>query len=170
MGDPPQGRPRKYIPEHLFKNCLWRHFQQIFFNFFCDFRRWLLVRSFQDFFCDICSRCWWNRIKNISIQNIKILFPEQCVFYSKCCGSFDSYVWVAYFSKAFGIFQWISPTRFVGDNLWEIPPKKAYGNLFHNMFKELFLDIFPRNIIQHFWLSLLKLFLKKLWGNTWSMS
>ena len=32
-----QGRPRKYIPEHLFKNCLWRNFQQIFFNFFVIF-------------------------------------------------------------------------------------------------------------------------------------
>ena len=130
------------------------------------------MRSFQDFFSDISLR-----IKNISMQNIKI-FPgylpqnifEQCMFYSKCCGIFDSNVWVAYFSKAFGIFEWIFPTRFVGDNLWEIPPKKAYGNLFQYFLKELFLDIFPRNIISHFWLFLLKLFLKKLWGNTWSMS
>ena len=33
------------------------------------------------------------------------------------------------------------PTRFVGNYLWEIPPKKGYGNMFQNIFKELFVDI-----------------------------
>ena len=83
------------------------------------------------------------------IQNIKIFpgylpqyFFEQCMLCSKCCGIFDSYVWSAYFPKAFGIFQWVFPTIFVGNNVWEIPPKKGYGNLFQNIFKELFVDIF----------------------------
>ena len=111
---------------------------------------------------------------NMFIQNIKI-FPgylpqylfEQCMLCSKCCGIFDSYVWSAYFPKAFGIFQWVFPTIFVGNNVWEIPPKKGYGNLFQNMFKELFVVIFylfPRHIIQHstVWLSLLKLFPKSV--------
>ena len=73
-----------------------------------------------------------------------------------------SYVWVAYFSKAFGIFQLIFPTRFVGDNLWEIPPKKAYENLFQDSFKEFFVDVFPRNIIQRFFCDFLELTISDL--------
>jgi len=32
-------------------------------------------------------------------------------------------------------------TRFVLNNLWEIPPKKGYRNMFQNTSKELFVDI-----------------------------
>ena len=82
-------------------------------------------------------------------QDISEIFAtsifEQCIFCSRY-----SYFWVTYLHKSFLIFPGVFPTRFVGNNLWEIPPKKAYGNLFQNIFKELFVDIFPRNIIQHF--------------------
>ena len=40
------------------------------------------------------------------------------------------------------IFPRMFPTRFVGNNLWEIPPKKGYGHMFQNVFKELFVDLY----------------------------
>ena len=76
------------------------------------------------YFRDICHKLYLNKM-----------------FCSRCCGICDSYSWVTYLPKIFWAFPWMLPTRFVGYNLWEIPPKKGYGNMFQNIFKELFVDI-----------------------------
>ena len=53
-------KPTKIYSRILLRNFSWIYFQEILFNVFCDFLELtsdLIVRSFQDFFSDICSRC-----------------------------------------------------------------------------------------------------------------
>ena len=66
---------------------------------------------------------------------------EQCTFWSRCCGIYDSYSWDTYLPKIFWILPGMFPTRFVGNNLWEIPPKTGYGNMFQNISIKLFVDM-----------------------------
>ena len=70
------------------------------------------------------------------------------MFCARYCGIYDSYSWVTYLPKIFWIFTGMFPTRFVGNNLWEIPPTKGYGNMFQNIFTiKNCLWIFPIHII-----------------------
>ena len=148
-------KPTKIYSRILLRNFSWIYFQEILFNvffYFLELTSDLLVRSFQDFFSDICSRWWWNINKNMSIQNIKI-FPRnlQHLFLNNAYFAADIHIsGLRIFTKAFGFFlgyfQQDLLGMIYGRSLLR-KPTEIYSRIF---FKELFVDIFPRNIIQHF--------------------
>ena len=176
------------LVENYSSEIFWCRFLWFFSSDFSSdfFGKYCLFRVFIGTICGIIPRFLLGGLLQVLMKQNQTyfiekhrIFPwylptvifEQRMFWSRCCGIYDSYSSVTYLPKMFWILPGMFLARFVGNNLWEIPPKTGYGNMFQDIFTELFVDIsYKFWLFNIFWLSLLKLFLKKLCGNTWSMS
>ena len=68
------------------------------------------------------------------------LFLNNACFAADVVGFMIHILGLRIFPKSFGFFL-VCSQQDLSEIMWEIPPKKGYGNMLQNMFKELFVDI-----------------------------